>query len=113
MHEYAVTQSIIDIVAAEAAKRGAARVSAINLVIGDLSSIIDDSVALYFDLIAAGTVAAGAKLHFRRVKPEFYCRNCQKNFSKPPQGFDCPVCGALGSPTEIGKEFYVESMEID
>jgi hydrogenase nickel incorporation protein HypA/HybF len=113
MHEYAVTKSIVDIVVDAAAKAGASRVSAINLVIGDLSSIIDDSVALYFDLIAAGTVAAGAKLNFRRVKPEFYCRNCGKNFSKPAHGFNCPVCAALGSPTTIGKEFYVESMEVE
>jgi hydrogenase nickel incorporation protein HypA/HybF len=113
MHEYAVTQSIVDIVVAEAAKAGATRVSAINLVIGDLSSIIDDSVALYFDLIAAGTVAAGAQLIFKRIRPEFYCKHCQTNFTKPAHGFDCPVCGALGSPTEVGKEFYVESMEID
>jgi hydrogenase nickel incorporation protein HypA/HybF len=113
MHEYAVTKSIVDIVVNEAQKAGASRISSIRLVIGDLSTIIDDSVRLYFGLIAAGTIAAGAELSFRRVKAEFYCKQCRRNFEKPAHGFDCPECGSLGFPTETGKEFYVESIEVE
>ena len=27
--------------------------------------------------------------------------------------FDCPKCGGQGEPTDIGKEFYIESIEIE
>ncbi len=113
MHEYSVTQSIIQIAINEAEKAGAQKVIAINLVIGDLSTIVDDSVRLYFPLIAAGTPAEGAELNFRRVRAEFLCRHCEKTFVKPAHGFNCPVCGNYGTPTDVGKEFYVESIEVD
>lgn len=113
MHEYAVTQSIVNIAVTQAEQAGAARVTAIHLVIGDLSSIMDDSVQLYFDLIAEGTLAQGAELIFERIATEFYCTTCQANFVKPAHGFDCPTCGAMGRPTEVGKEFYVASIEIE
>ncbi len=112
MHEYSVTQSIIRIAVAEAAKAGANKITTINLVIGDLATVVDDSVRLYFPLIAAGTPAEGAALNFRRVRAEFYCEQCEKTFVKPVHGFDCPVCGNDGTPTEVGKEFYVESIEV-
>ncbi len=113
MHEYAVTRSIVKIVAAEAEKAGARKVTRIHLVIGDLSTIVDDSVRMYFPMIAAGTVAEEAELVFKRVKAEFYCKHCRRNFVKPAHGFECPVCGGLGTPTDVGKEFYVESIEIE
>ena len=113
MHEYAVTKSIVAIAVAEAEKLGAKRINAIHLVIGDLASVIDESVRLYFDLIAAGTIAEGARLEFKRVAAQFYCKQCRQNFIKPARGFDCPVCGSLGSPTAVGKEFYVESIEVE
>lgn len=113
MHEYAVTRSIVEIAETQAKQAGAARITAINLVIGDRSSILDESVRLYFDLIAEGTIAQGAELNFQRRKTEFYCPNCQTNYPKPSKGFDCPTCGSIGSPTEAGKEFYVASIEIE
>ena len=27
--------------------------------------------------------------------------------------FDCPECGGEGGPTDIGKEFYIDSIEIE
>jgi hydrogenase nickel incorporation protein HypA/HybF len=113
MHEYAVTQSIIRIAATEAERAGANKITAINLVIGDLSTIVDDSVRLYFSMIAEGTPAEGAELNFRRIPAEFFCKVCGKSFVKPAHGFECPTCGNYGTPTEVGKEFYVESIEVD
>ncbi|PYG87198.1 hydrogenase nickel incorporation protein HypA/HybF [Ruminiclostridium sufflavum DSM 19573] len=113
MHEYAVTQSMVKMVVDEANKANAAKISEIRLVIGDLSTIIDDSVQMYFDIISEGTIAQGAKLIFKRVKAEFRCKSCGEVFIKPPVGFDCPKCGGLGTPTGVGKEFYIESIEIE
>lgn len=113
MHEFAVTQSIVKMVTEEAEKAGGGKILEIRLVIGDLSTIIDDSVRLYFDLISEGTPAQGAKLVFRRVRAEFLCRSCGTRFTKPGTGFQCPQCGELGTPTEVGREFYVESIEVE
>ncbi len=113
MHEYAVTQSMIKMAVDEANKVNASRILEIRLVIGDLSTIIDDSVQMYFDIMSEETIAQGAKLIFKRIKAEFKCKGCGEVFIKPPKGFNCPKCGSLGTPTDVGKEFYIESIEIE
>lgn len=113
MHEYAVTQEIIKMVEDAAKNAGAKKVIKINLVIGDLSTFIDDSVQMYFDIISKGTVTEGAKLFFERIPAEFKCKNCNNIFVKPKKGFDCPKCGETGSSTEVGREFYIKSIETD
>lgn len=113
MHEYSVTKSIINTVVEEANKAGAVKIIEIRLVIGDLSTIIDESVQMYFDIISEDTIAKGAKLVFTRYQAEFKCRACGNTFFKPKKGFDCPSCGGLGTPTGVGKEFYIESIEVE
>lgn len=113
MHEYAVTKSLISTSVAEAKKAGATRITEIRMVIGDLSTIIDESVQMYFDIISEGTIAAGAKLVFKRVAAQFQCKRCGRKYNKPQTGFDCPDCGETGIPTGVGREFYIESIEVE
>jgi hydrogenase nickel incorporation protein HypA/HybF len=113
MHEYAVTKNVLDIAIEEAQRCCASKVLSIRIVIGDLSAIMDDSVSMYFEFFSKGTVAENAKLEFVRVSAEFYCQSCNENFQKPKTGFECPKCGTTGKLTQRGKEFYVESIEIE
>ncbi|HOV26137.1 MAG TPA: hydrogenase maturation nickel metallochaperone HypA [Pseudobacteroides sp.] len=113
MHEYAVTKGLIATAVEEARRAGASKITLIKLVIGDLSTIIDDSVQMYFDMLSEGTIAHGAKLEFRRVPARFRCKDCDIEFDKPKTGFDCPKCGKMGVLTDSGKEFYIESMEVE
>ncbi|MEM5770191.1 MAG: hydrogenase maturation nickel metallochaperone HypA, partial [Bacillota bacterium] len=52
MHEMAVTKNILDIALESAREADNARVMEINLVIGELSSVVDDSVQFYFDALS-------------------------------------------------------------
>lgn len=113
MHEYAVSRGLVKTVTEEAIKAGAKKVTEVRLVIGDLSTIIDESVQMYFDIMTEGTIAQGAKLIFKRITAEFCCRDCGTNFEKPARGFDCPKCGGMGMQTGKGKEFYIESLEVE
>jgi hydrogenase nickel incorporation protein HypA/HybF len=113
MHEYAVTQGVLDIVLTEAKKIGALKVTEIRLVIGDLSTIFDESVQMYFNLMSEGTLAQGAKLIFKKVVSRFRCTACGNEYDKPKKGFECPQCGELGLPTGVGREFYIESIDVE
>jgi hydrogenase nickel incorporation protein HypA/HybF len=68
---------------------------------------------MYFDLIAADTMCAGATLEIRRVKPKLRCTACGALFERQIFRFDCPDCGADGEPTEIGRELYIETIDIE
>ncbi len=103
---------LLDAVEQKAQEVGASRVLAINLVMGDRSSIVDDAMLFYFDMLTPGTVAEGASLNMRRVPSRFYCRTCEETY-EPQQGFYCPTCGAIGTLTDEGGEFMIESIEIE
>ena len=57
MHEMSVMSYLLETVQAEALEHGARKVLAVNLVMGDRASMVDDSLLFYFDLLAPGTLA--------------------------------------------------------
>jgi hydrogenase nickel incorporation protein HypA/HybF len=114
MHEYPLTEQIIKMAEEHARKEGASKVKHINLVVGDDSGCVADCIGLYFDLIAKESLCEKATLSIKRVKPMLRCQVCGKLFERRLFHFNCPAetCRGEGRPTKIGREFYVESIEI-
>lgn len=112
MHEYPITQRIIEVADSYAKKNNADEVKIINLVVGDYSGYVASSIELYFDIIAEGSCCAKAKLNIERVKPKLKCNKCGEYFERKPFSFECPACHGEGNPTEIGQEFYIRSIEV-
>ena len=113
MHEMSVTESILDIVRRHAEQAQAKRVLRINLVIGELSSIIDDSVQFYFDYLSQDTVAQGAQLCFQRIGIQVSCQGCGNEWAPSSADWTCPRCGLAQARVVSGREFYVDSIEVD
>lgn len=115
MHEYPITQAIVETAERHARRHRAARVTAINLVIGDHSGYLADAIELYFDIVAKGSLAETARLNIERVRPMLRCAVCGGLFRRRPFEFSCPEpgCGGEGAPTDIGREFLVKSIEIE
>ncbi len=113
MHEMAVTQSILDIALQHAERNGARRVTALNLVIGQLSSIVDDSVQFYWDIISKNTLCEGAILHFERIPAQMTCQECGHSYSLSHGLEACPHCGSFHIRVIAGDEFRLESIEIE
>lgn len=110
MHEYSITCDILKTVLAEAQGK---EVKKITLVIGDMSSIIDESVQMYWELLAEGTLAEKAELEFKRVEGKFICNNCSFEFPIKHSNFKCPKCGGESFKiTDESKYFYIESIEV-
>ena len=112
MHEYPLVKTIINKAEAHAKQHNALAVKSITLVVGDYSGYVGDSIQMYFDLIAEDTLCRGANLVIKRVQPKLKCSGCGCLFERRPFSFECPACGAEGGPTDIGKELYIEDIEI-
>jgi len=113
VHELSVTQNILEIALRHAQQAGAVRIREINLVIGELSSIVDDSVQFYWDIISAGTIAQEARLNFVRVPAKLRCRQCGHEFALGRNDYVCPACGSFAVSVVGGEEFYLDSIEVD
>ncbi|MCL7451415.1 MAG: hydrogenase maturation nickel metallochaperone HypA [Anaerolineae bacterium] len=114
MHEYSVTQSILDIALRHAQRAGARRILAVNLTIGELTGFVDESIQFYFDFMTRDTMAAGAELHFERIAARVRCHACQAEYAPPDHRlWSCPECNALGGEVIAGREFAVASLEIE
>lgn len=113
MHELSITESILAIVLRHAEQAGAKRIASINLVTGKFSSVVDDSVQFYWDMIATGTIAEGARLNFKRVPAEMTCRDCGYTFEPTDQTFNCPHCFSRRVKITRGEELRVESIDIE
>ena len=70
MHELAITQSILNIVLRHPEQAGAQRVTDIHIVMGELSTNVDDSIQFYWDIIARETPAEGAEHRVEVVRKE-------------------------------------------
>ena len=113
MHELSVTESILDIATRYATGANAARVTDVYLVIGQLSSIVDDSVQFYWEVISANTLCDGALLHFQRIPARMRCLDCQEEFELTSQLEPCPACGNFRLAVIAGEEFYMDSIAIE
>jgi hydrogenase nickel incorporation protein HypA/HybF len=113
MHELSVTESLLEIALRHAQQAGATRVTGLHLVIGQLSSIVDDSVQFYWDFVSKDTIAEGARLHFRRIPAELACQACGERYAPDGENLACPKCGGTRVRVAAGDEFRLDSIDVE
>jgi hydrogenase nickel incorporation protein HypA/HybF len=113
MHELAITESILEIAIRHAQAKKASRITDLYLVLGQWSSVVDDSVQFYWDIISDGTIAKGATLHFRRVPVVLTCQDCGKEYRPANEEFACSHCGGTHVKVKTGEEFHLEAIDVD
>lgn len=115
MHELSIMANILDIVLDYANKAGAKKVLKINLTVGDLSDFIPEWMQTYFEFVSKDTIAENALLEINRVPANIRCLQCNATFTfnKENWQFSCPTCNSSEIELISGREFTVESIEIE
>ena len=113
MHELPISENILKIALQHANTVNAKNITDIYLVIGQLSSFIDESIEFYWKIISEKTIAEGAELHFERIAAKFRCRDCNKSFSLNESEYICPHCDSLRIEIMQGREFYLHSIKVE
>ena len=75
MQERGITRSILSIALKKANEVRTSRVTKINLVIGELSGVVNECVGLYFDFLSKDTIAIQANLSFSQIPTRLRCRS--------------------------------------
>jgi hydrogenase nickel incorporation protein HypA/HybF len=113
MHELGVTESIATICLRHAQGNNASRVIKVNVKLGELTGIVDHYVAFYWDMVTKDTIAQGAELNFIKVPVVSHCPDCDDDFKVVEYDLTCPRCGKAENELVSGREFLVESIEIE
>lgn len=113
MHELAVTENLLEIANRHAIQANAVRVTDLFVVIGTLSSIVDDSVQFYWDFVTQDSICQGAKLHFERLPARLLCLSCGQEYTLSNDLTVCPQCSSPQVKVVSGEEFYLESIAIE
>ena len=112
MHELAVTENILNIAIKYAEDANALKVTDLYLVIGSFASIVDESVQFYWEILTKDTICSGSKLHFKKIKAEMKCLDCEKTYKIKRQLEPCPKCNGIRVKLIKGDEFFLDSIEI-
>lgn len=113
MHELSITEGILKIAVSEAAKYNVSKVLSIKLKIGELSGVIPDLIQEYFNIISSDTVAHNAKIIVERVPGRIKCLDCEVESPIERMRIKCPACGSFNVKIIAGREYYVDSMEVE
>ncbi len=113
MHELSVTESLLKTACEYAEKNQAKKVTTLNLVIGDLSGIVDDSVQFYWDMVSENTICEKALLKFEKKKAIMQCQDCDNEFEMNVELMPCPKCESMNLKIISGQEFLLDSIEIE
>jgi hydrogenase nickel incorporation protein HypA/HybF len=113
VHELAITQNILDIVLKEADAAQASKVTRVNIVIGELSGVVRESVEFYFDFIKKDNAAEHATINFKEMPAVLKCRDCSTEFTPQGTSWSCPNCQSSKMEVTAGRDCFVESIEVE
>jgi hydrogenase nickel incorporation protein HypA/HybF len=113
MHEQSIVESLLSLAIKNAEQANASRIRGINVVVGELSGVVEESVNFYFSFLSKDTIAAQATINYRRIPATLRCRTCRTVFDYENAGFNCPECHDAGVDIIGGRELYLESLEVE
>lgn len=112
MHEFSLTQKLVDPALQNASSK---RIVRVNLLIGPFSEEREDSIHLFWKDLARGSPGEGAELHFERVPVEMKCLDCSGTFylDENEQGSLCKYCCSEHLQLLCGDNIRLESIEVE
>jgi hydrogenase nickel incorporation protein HypA/HybF len=108
VHELALTQSVVDLVAQRTRGR---RVLSVRVEVGSLSGVVPDAMLFAFDLAILGTSLEGAALDIEETAGRIRCHDCGAESASPDLLLLCP-CGSADVEVVAGRDLRVLSVEL-
>ena len=113
MHELAVTQSILTICIDEGEKYNVKRIKKLNIKVGELTDLVPSCISYYFKIVAKDTIAEEAEINIEKIKVAITCNKCGYKGELGENNYVCPKCKGNNYKIIKGREFYLDTMEVD
>ncbi|MBF0376378.1 MAG: hydrogenase maturation nickel metallochaperone HypA [Desulfamplus sp.] len=113
MHEMGVAQQMINIALSSIPKDIVnPKVEKLNLKIGRLAAVVEDSLRFCFDIIAKDSPLEGAELVVEHVAVKVRCKSCDKTWEVDDPIFSCSSCKDGAVEIISGRELEIISIEL-
>lgn len=96
-----------------AKKAGAGKILEIRLKIGELSGVLPECINEYFAVISKGTIAEGAIIKVEKVPISIACSSCGFEGPVERRKVRCPACDGEDFKITGGREYFVDSIEVE
>ena len=113
MHELSLAQNILEIIEAERAHHGFARVHAIRLRAGALSGVDAQALEQALESLGEGTCAAGAAVRIDAEPRVVTCRRCGATMPGDGGPVCCATCGSADLDLRGDTGLDIVSLEVD
>jgi hydrogenase nickel incorporation protein HypA/HybF len=110
MHDFKLTQNLLDLALKRANSKQIRRV---NLLIGPFSDDREESIRFYWKDLAKGSPGEGAKLHFEHTPVEMKCLDCTGTFFLDEETSMCKFCDSEKVHLLSGEDVRLESIEVE
>ncbi len=111
MHELALSQSIVALLAEQCAREGMHTVTRVVLEVGEAAGVECEALRFCFDAVTRGTPAEGATLDIERTPARGRCVHCGREYPMPGGLAPCPHCAQWGARLVAGRELRVQAFE--
>ena len=113
MHEMGVAMQMVEIALSSIPPSiNNPRVKKINLKIGELAAIVEDSFKFCFEIITQDTPLKNAELIIESVPVKAQCQDCNHTWDVKNSVFTCPKCEQGAVDLISGRELEILSLEI-
>jgi hydrogenase nickel incorporation protein HypA/HybF len=112
VHELSVCQALLAQVVEIATDRGASAVSRITVEVGPLSGVEPALLASAFEIVRAGSCAAGAILLIETTAITVSCLICGAESQTAPNRLLCAACGGYRTRVVGGDELRLRGVEL-
>ena len=113
MHELSLAMSLVKQLEELKKQNHAKRILSVRVVMGKLAGVEKEAFEFCFPLACEGTEVDGARLDIQEVPVSVKCESCGKISEANPFDLSCAACKSFKVQICGGKEFLIESMEIE
>ncbi|MGC3997081.1 MAG: hydrogenase maturation nickel metallochaperone HypA [Anaeromyxobacter sp.] len=112
MHEYSLVEALVSRVEQEARKRGALRVHALSVRIGELAGVDPELFQTAYETFRAGTLCAEAPLTLKKFAASWSCPRCKKPIARGAI-LRCEDCQVPAQLDEGGDALTLDGIEME
>ncbi len=114
MHEMGIAQQLVKIALDSIPKDlKNPKVGIVHLKIGQLASVVEQSLTFCFEIITKDTPLENARLEIDSVPVRVHCKSCDQSWEVKGPVFQCPFCKDGDVEMISGREIEIISLELE